>query len=75
MYFCNCRQKELWPLNNEGMTARIVYIAEVTNDKHQEKKDYIGLTETTFKERQRNHTKSFNNKKYLKETELSKSIY
>ena len=47
------------------MTPRIVYKAEVTNDKNQ----------TTFKERHRNHTKSFNNKKYLKETELSKYIW
>ena len=75
MYGCNCRKKESCPLNNQCMTPRIVYKAEVTNDKNQEKKVYIGLTETTFKERHRNHTKSFNNKKYLKETELSKYIW
>ena len=61
---CNCRQKEFCPLNNQCMTPRIVYQAEVMNDKNQEKEDYIVLTETTFKERHRNHTKSFNNKKH-----------
>ena len=44
------RRSCLCPLNNQCMTPRIVYKAEVTNDKNQEKKVYIGLTETTFKE-------------------------
>ena len=38
-------------------------------------KTYIGLMETPFKDRYRNHVKSFNNEKYQKETELSKYIW
>ena len=33
------------------------------------------MTSTSFKERYRNHTKSFKNAKYSKETELSKYVW
>ena len=36
---------------------------------------YIGMTTNPFKERYRNHTKSFKDKKYANETELSKYIW
>ena len=38
-------------------------------------KHYIGMTSSTFKERYRNHIKSFTHKKYSNETELSKHIW
>ena len=38
-------------------------------------KHYIGMTSSTFKERYRNHIKSFAHKKYSNETELSKHIW
>ena len=52
-----------------------MYQAEIKNDKDPETKTYIGLAETPFKDRFRNHTKSFNHRKYSKETELSKYIW
>ena len=72
---CNCRSRNQCPLNNECLTPGIVYQAEVTNNADEEKKIYIGLTENKFKERYRNHTKSFRNKIYATETELSKYIW
>ena len=72
---CNCRRKDTCPLDNKCLKLKIIYKAEITNDKDQEKKIYIELAETPFKERYRNQTKSFNNKKCSKETELSKYIW
>ena len=41
----------------------------------QDTKHYIGMTSNTFKERYRNHIKSFTHKKYSNETELSKHVW
>ena len=38
-------------------------------------KRYIGLSETTFKERYRNHIKDFNNIRYRNNTELTKHVW
>ena len=62
-------------MDNKCLTPKSIYQAVVTNDKDQEKKRHIGLAETPFKERFRNHKKSFNNKKYHNETELSKYVW
>ena len=72
---CNCRNKSQCPLDNLCLTSKIIYQAEVTNDKNDDKKTYIGLTENTFKQRHSNHVKSFNHKKYAKETELPNYIW
>ena len=45
------------------------------NNLDDEKRFYIGITEHLFKKRFCNHKKSFNLKKYEKETELSKYIW
>ena len=45
------------------------------NDVGVEYKFYYDLTESSFKERFRNHTKLFNNRRYQNETELSKYIW
>ena len=37
--------------------------------------DLVGMTSNTFKERFRNHIKSFTHKKYSNETELSKYVW
>ena len=74
-YGCNCRRKNECPMENKCLTPKLVYQAIVSNDKDLVKKKYIGLTETPFKERYRNHKKSFNNRKYHNETELSKYIW
>ena len=75
---CNCRKKELCPLNGECLKSGIVYQATVT-EKRRNKEDkietYIGLTSTSFKARLANHKQSFKNPKLRNATELSKHIW
>ena len=72
---CNCRNKNNCPLEEKCLTPKVIYQADVTNDVDDEYKFYNGLTESSFKERFRNHTKSFNHRLYQNETELSKYIW
>ena len=73
---CNCRNKEACPLQNKCMNKDIVYKATIsTSNTNDTNKHYIGMTSNTFKERYRNHIKSFTHKKYSNETELSKQIW
>ena len=72
---CNCRNKETCPLQNKCMSKDIVYKATISTCNTNDKKHYIGMTSNTFKERYRNHIKSFNQKKYSNETELSKHVW
>ena len=74
---CNCRVKASCPLNGSCLVERSVYQATVTcNDEPDYgEKFYIGLAEPKFKKRYANHKSSFANKKYEKETELSKEIW
>ena len=57
------------------LTPKIVYGADVRNNTNDEKKFYLGVSETPFKERFRNHKKEFAHKKYRNSTELSKYIW
>ena len=75
LYGCNCRVKDSCPLNGECLTPKLVYRADIENNSNNEKKYYLGLSETTFKERYRNHKKESNNSKYQNSTELSKYIW
>ena len=71
---CNCRNKHACPLQNKCMSKDIVcivYKATIFTGNTQDTKHYIGMTSNTFKERYRNHIKSFTHKKYSNETELS----
>ena len=70
---CNCRQPDKCPTNGKCLTKSVVYQAEVLTTENDVNK-YIGVTTDEFKTRYRNHAKSFNNKKYATETELSKYI-
>ena len=72
---CNCRNKEACPLQNKCMNKDIVYKATINTSNANDTKHYIGMTSSTFKERYRNHIKSFTHKKYSNETELSKHIW
>ena len=70
---CNCRKKELCPMQGNCQAKNIVYKAEVQGpDTH---KVYIGLTEPPFKLRFSNHKQSFKHQKYQNSTELSKYIW
>ena len=70
---CNCRAKNECPLNGECLTSSIVYKATVS--KASGDVSYLGVSETPFKERFYNHNKSFKNRQYEKDTELSKLIW
>ena len=73
---CNCIKKEECPINNECLTTNIVYKANITSNlENQVTKEYIGVSETTFKKRYANHKKSFNHVKYESDTELSNEFW
>ena len=75
---CSCRNKSNCPLDNECLTNKIVYKAEVeTNDgiNKLSTKVYFGISETEFKSRYNNHTMSFRNRTHKNDTELSKYIW
>ena len=55
-------------------TQRLTQHHSTQNDHHQKEAFYIGAAEN-FKQRFRNHLKSFRNEAYRKETELSKFIW
>ena len=66
-YGCNCRDKNNGPLDNKCLTLQIVYQDDVTNDTDDTSKYYLGLAETSFKDRYRNYISSFNNEQQKKQ--------
>ena len=72
---CNCRKKNDCPLKNNCLTQSIVYNANVTTESDTTGKNYIGLTEGTFKQRYTQHKLSFRNRNHSNSTELSKHIW
>ena len=70
---CNCRNKGNCPLDGSCLKACIVYRADVI--KHNVTHIYYGASDKEFKFRCNNHTKSFRNRGYEKETEPSKHIW
>ena len=69
---CNCRKKEECPLGNKCLTRSVIYQATV--ETNEGKQTYIGMTDTEFKMRFRNHKQSFEKVKYENQTELSKYV-
>ena len=73
---CNCKDKELCPLNGKCQDQNIIYQATiVTNQPEPETHTYVGLTATKFKARLSNHETSFNNGKHRNATTLSNFIW
>ena len=73
---CNCRNKQDCPLEGSCQQNNIIYSAEVTHNGSDNPGDvYIGMSGPPFKERFANHRKSFNNRSYELDTELSKYIW
>ena len=68
----NCINKSNCPLKETCLTPKMIYQADVRNDVDDEYKFYYSLTESSFKERFGNHTKSFNHRRYQNKTESSK---
>ena len=73
---CNCRSKDNCPLDNKCLTASLIYNAKVTTtETNPTTKNYIGLTEGTFKQRYNQHKLTFRHRRYINSTELSKHIW
>ena len=70
---CNCGNKDQCPIDNNCLTSCVIYNARVTTD--DTTKNYIGLTEGTFKQRLTQHKHSFRHRNYMNSTELSKYIW
>ena len=70
----NCRTKNSCPLDNKCLKSQLVYQADVTNNLDDEYKYYLGIAETTFKERCSDHKSSFNNENSKNSTELSTEL-
>ena len=70
---CNCRDKPSCPLDGHCQQKSVLYRAEVTTNDL--KKVYIGISEPLLKSYIANHQKSFNDKKYEKDTCLSEYIW
>ena len=70
---CNCRDKRSCPMDGNCNERNIIYQAEVTTS--HSKQTYIGLCDTSFKSRYRNHTCSFRNERYRNSTELSNYVW
>ena len=68
-----CRNKDQCPLDNQCLTSSKVYNAQVTTNSAT--KNYIRLTEGTFKQRFSQHKATFKHRKYTNSTELSKYIW
>ena len=67
-YGCNCNNIH----ENKYLTPRIVYRADVTNNKTDEHKYYYGISDTPFKEHYENHKTSFRHRSHLTASDLSK---
>ena len=71
----NCRIKDHCPLDNNCLSSNIIYNAKIATDNDTIGKNYIGLTEGSFKQRFTQHKLSFNNRKYASSTGLSRYIW
>ena len=72
---CNCRNKDVCPLQNKCLTTNVVYQATVTRNDTNERQTYVGHTAGEFKTRYYGHTSSFRNSKYKHAMELSKFVW
>ena len=70
---CNCRKPQECPLEGKCLTTSLVYEAKVTAGTST--KNYIGLTERTFKERFNQHQSDFRHEKNKFNTSLSKYVH
>ena len=70
---CNCQKKHLCPLDGNCVQECVIYKAEVKTQNSTY--HYFGLTEGLFKERYRNHMKSFKNVNYRDDSDLSDFIW
>ena len=73
---CNCQKKDSCPLNGKCRVKNLIYQATITTHQNPPQTEtYVGMTSTEFKDRHRNHKKSFNHYTYKAETTLSQHIW
>ena len=73
---CNCRNPELCPVNGECLTSEVMYEATVNSDlPRYEPRIYKGITERIFKERNKEHKKTFNNLGKKNDSKLSEEVW
>ena len=72
-WMCNCRDKASCPMNGNCLQQCFLYQAQVENANS--RKYYLVTPEDDFKTTYKDHTMSFWNKGYEKETELSKYVW
>ena len=73
---CKRVNKNTFPLNREYQVENIIYQASLNSNKpYFDEKYDKGSCETTFKKWFTNHKKSFENKQYKNETELSNEVW
>ena len=72
---CNCRARNDCPMTGKCLSRSVIYQADVSTDNESATKSYVGVTANQFKERYRNHVKSFQHAKYANNTELSKYVW
>ena len=73
---CNCINKSKCLLNSKCLSNNVLYKANVTStSENYRNKIYYGISETKFKSRYENHRKSFKNRNYKTDTELSNEIW
>ena len=58
---CNCQKRSMCLLQNKYLTPNILYQPDITNNVDDERRVYLGLSETPFKNRYHNHVRDFNN--------------
>ena len=74
-YGLNFRDNTDCSLQTQCLTPNIVYQADVSNNLDNEKRVYLGLSETPFKEKCSNHVRDSKHEKYSNATELSKYVW
>ena len=57
---CNCQNIKMCQLQNKYRAPNIVYQAGITDNVDDERRGYLGLSETPFKGSYRNHLRYFN---------------
>ena len=72
---CNCRKLEQCPLKGACLTTGLIYKASVQSETTAAPKEYIGLTEYTFKQRYSNHMCDLRLEHRENSTELSKYVW
>ena len=71
----NCINKSSCPLSNKCLSNNILYEANITSTtENYRNKIYYAISEIKFKSRYANHQRSFENRKYKTDTELSNEI-